>query len=374
MSLFFRIFTLLSILILGLVLSMNIATAETLSATLDQQLHQSWDYYKRVHMLRDELVWEGMSNSESQSYAMLKAYFMNDRQTFARVWRWTKQNMKRDNDELFYWLYTPNADGGFGKQDDYNAADGDQDIAYALLMAGESWGEREYLYEGARIAQDLWDKNVVRILNRYYLLPGDAPWFQNETAITVNPSYLAPYVYRKFAQYDLPHAKGWSQLARDIYPTLEACSNLSRMKLPVNFCDISKKTGRAQFSAREPEYSSQFSYDAFRVFWRMAMDKTPESRRYLQRHRALLTWFTRNGSIPEGFDQLGKPAFDRAPSGYAHSAAMAQSHVIEPQRDRQRYAKLIAPYWHEEGYWFSEHDVFQSSVIWFNLYPMLFQP
>lgn len=361
---------------MGLIFTIHIAAAETPSQKLDQQLHQAWEYYKRTHMLRDELVWEGMTNSESQSYAMLKSYFMNDRQTFARVWRWTKQNMKRDNDELLYWLYAQNDDGSYGHQDEYNAADGDEDIAYTLLMAGEKWGEREYLYDGLHMAQDLWTKNVVRLQNHYYLLPGDAPWFQSETRITVNPSYLAPYVYRKFAQYDLPHAKGWLQLAQDSYATLEACSNLSRMKLPVNFCDISKKTGRAQFSEREPDYSSQFSYDAFRVFWRMALDadefKSLEAKRYLQRHRALLTYFAKHGAIPEGFDALGKPVIQQSPSGYTHSAAMAQSHVLEPQRDRQRFAKLIAPYWHEDGYWFAEHDVFQNSVIWLNLYPVEF--
>ena len=53
---------------------------------------------------------------------------------------------------------------------------------------------------------DLWRLNVINVNNHLYLLPGTWEGFRQEY-LTVDPSYYAPYVYRKFAQYDAASRK-----------------------------------------------------------------------------------------------------------------------------------------------------------------------
>src|SRR5690606_1180007 len=97
----------------------------------------------------------GGTISEGQSYALLKAVWMDDPETFQRVWQWTKSHMQRPQDHLLGWHWGKKEDGSEGLIHDESATDADQDIAYALLLAGEQWQMPEYTRDAQAIIQDL---------------------------------------------------------------------------------------------------------------------------------------------------------------------------------------------------------------------------
>ena len=359
----------------------------------DSLLQTSWQYYKQRFMKKSALKHSvkhssamgmrvesnnyGGTITEGQSYALLKSVWMNDPETFEATWRWTQEAMSRPEDHLFAWHWGKKTDGTWGVVSEETATDGDQDIAYALILASERWNRPEYLAEARLIMRDLWRINVKQIQGRFYLAPGTWTAFQ-EDYLTVNPSYLAPYVYRKFADVSevAEQAKNWRALATDSYATLEICSNLTQNQLPPNWCSVDWKTGAIGWSDKQGDGARDFSYDAFRVFWRMAMDEAVDhsggggqALTYLRQHQALQAFWQEKGYLPEGFTESAEPRTDKL-SGFSVSAMLAQDAVLhpEPKQMVKRYREVLAPYYHRYGYWFNDYNDFLHSVIWFHLY------
>lgn len=346
-------------------------------------LQESWQFYKGRFLVDGAHVVSntyGGTISEGQSYALLKAVWMNDPATFKKVWDWTRVNMKRPHDALLGWRW---GDGQFGTNKGLmeveNAADADQDIAYALLLAGEKWNNPAYTQDALRIIRDLWRLNVQLLDGVYYLVPGTWEGFKQEY-LTLDPSYFAPYVYRKFAQYDKAHSAGWNALADDIYDTLEACTNLTQPKLPPNWCAVKwqddHRGSRIIFSDRQGDGARDFSYDAFRVYWRMAMDAklspAPGKARaaaYLRKHRFLLDYWHAKHIMPEGFTAAGQPRGQET-SGFAMGPVLVLNHFDKPGLDGRLYREMLAPHYHSDGYWFNDYNDFLHSVIWLHLYAL----
>lgn len=346
-------------------------------------LKESWEFYKRRFLVDGAHVVSntyGGTISEGQSYALQKAVWMNDPATFKKVWDWTRIHLKRPHDALLGWRW---GDGEFGTtkglMETDNATDADQDIAYALLLAGEKWKNPVYTQDGLNIVRDLWRLNVQALDGQYYLVPGTWEGFKQDY-LTLDPSYFAPYVYRKFAQYDKAHAAGWNALANGIYDTLDACTNLTQPKLPPNWCAVKwqddHQGSRIIFSDRQGEGSRDFSYDAFRVYWRMAMDAklspSPGKDRaadYLRKHRFLLAYWQAKHTMPEGFTASGQPR-SRETSGFAMGPVMVLNHFVQPDRDGRLYRQMLAPHYHPDGYWFNDYNDFLHSVIWLHLYAL----
>ncbi len=357
--------------------------ATTEKQWLEALLSESWQYYKTHMMVNTERVesnhYKG-TISEGQSYALLKSVWMDDQRTFERTWQWTQAHMRRPNDRLFGWRWGRSESGVEQLLEIENATDADQDIAYALLLASEQWNVPEYRVEAQAIIKDLWRLNVQTVNGKYYLNPGTWEAFQQDY-LTLNPSYFAPYVYRTFSRYDAEHAKGWRALAQNIYPTLEACSNLTKNKLPPNWCSVNWETGKISWSDKQGEGSRDFSYDAFRVFWRMAMDAslddsghTGKARQYLASHQALQRYWKKHHFLPEGFYSDGTPRTQghssNPSSGFALGALLAQNHELSPKALQSLYDSTLKPYYHGEGYWFNSYNDFLHSVIWFHLYTL----
>jgi len=298
-------------------------------------LKTSWEFYKHQFMENDERVKSetfGGTISEGQSYALLKAVWMDDPTVFEKTWQWTNTHLARPHDHLFAWRWG---------QDSNTATDADEDIAYALLLASEKWNRPDYRQAAISMIQDLWQIDVVSVHGRYYLVPGTWDEFK-KSYLTLDPSYFAPYVYRKFAQYD---SHNWQKLADDIYPTLEACSDLRMDKLPPNWCGVTWNTGKIIFSDKQGPQSRDFGYDAVRVFWRMALDSkygSIQAKQYLATH----------------------PVLVQSPVEFTLAAAFAQS----PQ---QFYLQKLQSAYNPQGYWFNDHNDYLQSVIWFSFYTRL---
>ncbi len=192
--------------------SAKIAVSET---DYQKVLNDSWNHFKTYKISQEGQVWSDEDGSdarvfsESQSYGMLRAAWMNDQESFDKIWNWTKNNLQRNNleemyfwneqrwitpadsawqqkvaprqDYLIAWRWLKNADGS-GKEgiiyydyinstdewkDGFDAAtDADEDIALALVFAdsrmkkGEWQPNFDYLQDAKNIVSSIWDREV----------------------------------------------------------------------------------------------------------------------------------------------------------------------------------------------------------------------
>lgn len=218
-----------------------------------------------------------ITTSEGQSYAMLRAVWLGDKETFDNVWKWTKDNLRREDNQLFSWLFGRLPDGTYGiltDQGGYNTAtDGDVDIALALIFASSRWNQEEYLGDARVIIDAIWEHEVVMVQGKPYLaannLEKDAP-----TTMVLNPSYFAPYAYRIFAKIDPDHP--WMDLVDTSYDVINRSldSNLdkgSSARIPPDWVFMNKKTGEL-VPPQGNNLTTNTSFDALRTPWRLALD------------------------------------------------------------------------------------------------------
>ena len=128
----------------------------------------------------------GDTVSEGQAYAMLLAGAQGRARTFAKVWDWTRENL-RQPDGLLAWHW----EGG-KVVDPHSAADGDLDAAWALLRAARRFGERAYRAEGLKLASAILEHETVSLDGRSLLVAGD--WANTFPAV-VDPSYFSPAAF-----------------------------------------------------------------------------------------------------------------------------------------------------------------------------------
>nr|WP_246422440.1 glycosyl hydrolase family 8 [Roseospira visakhapatnamensis] len=134
-----------------------------------------------------------VSHSEGQGYAMLFAVAANDRDTFDRVWGWTRATLQsRPDDALLSWRWMPDdpdAAGDMGRVDDpNNATDGDLLVAWALTRASQRWSEPSYRSDAVTLAGDILRLTVLERDGVLMMLPG-VDGFRRDGAVILNPSY-----------------------------------------------------------------------------------------------------------------------------------------------------------------------------------------
>ncbi len=151
----------------------------------------------------------GDTVSEGQAYAMLLAAHDGDGAAFESVWSWTRQNLQRD-DSLFAWRWQ---DGAVANEQ--SASDADTDIAVALTIAAERFGQSGYLTEARRIATAILDHETAEAGDRYVVVAG--PWAVERRV--VNPSYLAPCDYAMLGE--ITGDPRWTELRDDAFSLLE---------------------------------------------------------------------------------------------------------------------------------------------------------
>jgi endo-1,4-beta-D-glucanase Y len=238
------------------------------------QLQFAWNYYRQNYIQSYGQVVDPqteVTTSEGQSYAMLQAVFMNDRDAFKGLWLWTQHQLQhRINDKLISWQWADDR-----QLDSNNATDADIDIALALIFASRVFNEPAYLEDSRVLLESIWRQTVVEINGLYYLLPAEKSTMSRGDDYLLNPSYFSPAHYRIFATVDTERADQWLELADDSYTILNRIKN-SRggVGLPPNWLMVNKFNGT--FSSASPYISGgeadYFGYDAFRTFWRVALD------------------------------------------------------------------------------------------------------
>ena len=199
---------------------------------------------------------QGISHTEGQGWALMSAVRADDRASFDRILSWTVQFLRRPQDELFAWRFRPSASNPV--DDPNNATDGDLFIAWALLEAGERWGNRDHTARGQAMARD-----ILRLLIRSagpftVLLPG-VRGFERGDHTVVNPSYYAFPAIRALARAAPDPA--WLRVSADGV-TLMRRGRFGRWGLPPDWLAVRGSDGLLTLPG---DWAPRFSYDAVRV-------------------------------------------------------------------------------------------------------------
>jgi len=344
----------------------------------DRMLLELWSTYKSDILEEGTLraldkSQNNLTTSEGQSYTMIRALWMDDKETFDKVWQWTKYNMQRE-DKLISWRFGEKSNGEYGIQTEQGgqntATDADVDIAYALVMASTRWKEAGYLYDSQSMIKSIWQKEVVRVNGDPVLVSNDIERM-NKDSVLVNPSYFAPYAYRIFAKIDPEN--DWKALIDSSYSIsfASADSNLDTKTssgLVPNWVRIDRETG--VLFADETQ-STDYGYDAFRTPWRLALDlrynQEPRAKQVLSKfstlkdswadNQKLASVYSHNGAIKEN---------DSVPASYG--ANIGYFITESPTQAKEIYEKqLLVNYNPDSQSWKTELSYYDDNWAWFGM-------
>jgi len=229
--------------------------------------------------------------SEGIGYGMMISVYMNDQPTFDSLWRYEQKWL--DSVGLMNWHI--GATGGVVGMG--SATDGDEDMAWALVMADRQWGGRgtlgdTYLNLAKNLIGKIWQYDVDHGRNEM-LKPGDG-WMEDKT----NPSYFAPAYYRVFAA--VTGDNNWLKVVESSYSILAQSlthGNADNGLVP----DWCTSNGSPQ---------GNYTYDACRTPFRMALDACfngePRAKTYLAKTTQFFSGIgVRN--ITDGYALTGAP-------------------------------------------------------------------
>jgi endo-1,4-beta-D-glucanase Y len=229
--------------------------------------------------------------SEGIAYGMLIGVYMNDRPMFDTLWTYAQS--KRDSHGLMNWRIDANgAVVGQGA-----ATDADEDMAWALLMAGAQWGA-SYRASATTLIDAIWVSAVEAGSN--VLKPGDNFGGSGQT----NPSYFAPSYYRVFAK--VTPSRNWMAVVDSSYSILAASSGA--YGLVPNWVN---SQGAGINGPGNDANGPHFGYDASRTPWRIALDYCengePRAKAYLDK---VVAFFAKEapssvGTIKDGYTTGG---------------------------------------------------------------------
>lgn len=335
-------------------------------------LKRSWSSYK-LNFIKNGQVIDLNNNyttSEGQSYALLRAVWMNDKETFDEVLSWTESHLKKPNG-LYAWKYGPNKLGGDEILDQSSASDADQDIALALLFASKQWDSPVYLNQAKELLTNIWEHEVKIVNDKPYLLPG--AWAQEKEGLVLNPSYLSPFAYRIFAEVDTDH--DWLNLVTTSYEVLEKCSESllgesNAVFLPPEWCHITVD-GEVIKNPDAEASASEYSYNAFRIPWKVALDyrwnNDERALSYLKKLDFVVDTYEKDNQLFVGYTHSGEP-WEKYESSVAYAANLPVFMTINPALAEKIYAEKIKDKFYEDdthNYWEDPTNYYTQNWVWF---------
>lgn len=339
-------------------------------------LTSSWEKYKIRFINKDGRVIDysqnGITTSEGQSYAMLQAVWIDDKETFDLVWKWTKDTLKRPNDNLFGWRWgniTKDKYGLLPNGGDNTASDADNDIALALVLAAKRWNNPKYLDDAKPIISDIWKIEVNSAGGNNYMTAGN--WAAGGDKIIVNPSYFSPYAWRLFSQVDIKN--NWMSLIDPAYALLNKSSQMNLDKsnfvgLPPDWIAVYKNDGRAEATGM-PGLSTNYGYDAMRIPFRIAIDylwnKESKAKGYLSSLSFLKNYYQNNAKLIGTFGHDGQVVSDNEnPAMYATS--LGYFTVMDPvAADRIYQDKIVQLYSNDTNSFKDDLPYYEENWLWF---------
>lgn len=331
-----------------------------------------WKNYKDNYVEKDtyrtiDKQQENITTSEGQSYTMLRAVIMDDQATFDGAYKWTKDILGRKEDHLFSWLFGKDTDGEYRvlkAKGGYNSAsDADSDIALALIFAYNRWRQNSYKDDALLIMKDIWDKEVAVVNGTPYLTANNVEKLTSQRMI-INPSYFSPYAYRVFAKYDTAH--DWMKLVDSSYAVLESAGT----PLPPDWVVIDKKTGKITETGIEG-LTMNFSFDALRTPWRIALDYNwnhePRAKAYLDKLNLLSNEWNSKGRIGATYSHDGN-VINGAEVPAMYGGVIGYFMVSDPKKAEDIYnKKLKALYDPDNNAWKKTLSYYDDNWAWFGI-------
>jgi endoglucanase len=308
------------------------------------------------------------STSEGQAYALLRAVWIEDRESFERVLQWSETNLQRPNssgsDHLWAWKWGQQPNGSWGLIDPNFASDADIDAITALILANRRWNQPQYLELARQKLRDLWELSTVASANSRYLLPGPKAAFQSQPhRVVLNPSYFAPYAFRLFAEV--------LSLVESSYAVLESSSQLSASGLPSDWVQLDLVT-RQVYPSDLPNLPSRYSFDAYRVWWRVALDAVwfdaPRAHQYLRRLQPLRQQWQVQQKLFAQIDLQGQPLVSYE-STAQYAMLYAAFRVVDPEIAVAIYQQKLLPAY-KDGFWDNESAYYVQNLSWLGLFPV----
>lgn len=302
--------------VIWLLTALSCADKEALP-TPEGLLRQTWESYKAVYISPQGYVLDrsrspAIVTSEAQSYALLRAVWMQDEPTFKRVLEWTNAHLKQPSG-LYAWLWQPlNENGPQGKIVDANTAtDADQDIAFALILAAHRFDQKHLLVQARELLQAIRTHCALPLSSGWF--PSAGNWAVDQRIINI--SYFMPYQYAYF--HGLDPEGGWLDVKRIGYDLLAQFFQASSLRLPPDFAQLTPD-GTVQDIPAYTGLSGDFSFDAMRTYWRTAADclldrnpqacadpaHTPHAARLLARDGVIFSRYTVEGDKRDQMESL----------------------------------------------------------------------
>jgi endo-1,4-beta-D-glucanase Y len=241
------------------------------------------------------------SNSEGMGYGMLIAVYLNDQQLFEAFWQYVTLHLNANG--LMDWEIAPEGSvTGTG-----GATDGDEDMAFALVMADRQWGRgnltESYLDSARRLIDAIWTHEVDHE-HGDVLLPGDS-WSADAP---LNPSYFAPAYFRTFGAVTGKVAE-WNRVVASSYDVIErslSATNGNAMNgLVPAWCD-QNGAPKVPFDGGP----THFQLDACRTPFRIGQDYCwsgePRAKAYLAKISAFYSGVGA-ANIVDGYELDGTP-------------------------------------------------------------------
>lgn len=241
----------LSLLTLIVLLAIACGTHE---ARLDWQ---DWQRYRREFIQDSGRIIDtgnrNISHSEGQGYGMLLAESAGDRATFARIWRWTQENLQVRGDGLFAWKWVPSVSNPI--PDRNNATDGDLLITWALIRAASRWQDSDYLRQAQTIARSI-KHTLVRPSAYGPVLLAGSEGFVKPKGLVVNLSYwIFPALN---ALHTIDPDLIWPQILESGRRLLRA-ARFGKAQLPPDWLQLSDGLALAE------GFAPRFGFDALRI-------------------------------------------------------------------------------------------------------------
>jgi len=284
--------------------------------TLEENLSSSWKLYK-MNFINDQGIVLNNASSEisakDQATTLVRAAMVSDKTLYDKVLNWTISNMLLTDKNLFI--------TSIDSQDKENVNKGtttenDQNIAFSLILAYKNWHEQKYLQFAEKIIVDIWKYETAVVNSERYIVAGNWTSDNNLKKFTINPSYLTPYTYKLFKEFD--KTNNWDEITDSSYKILNECTNNKLglndgIVLPPNWCDFTSK-GEVIKAEKIGKNSSDYSVDTANIFMNLGIDyKITNDSRALEYFRSIglleAEWNMRK-KIYASYTHSGKAASD----------------------------------------------------------------
>jgi endoglucanase len=236
----------------------------------------------------------GDTVSEGQGYALLLSVAIGDRQTFDRVWQWTRRHLQQPS-HLFAYHWR---NGSIA--DPMPASDADVQIAWAVALAATRFHHSQWAEAAREIATSVAQHEIGYDDTGAPVLAA-GPWAVGAgRATVVEPGYWTPPAVRALA--DLTGDNRWRDLRAGELRHLDALTRGGRA-LPPDWAQVGAGAGVAPVPAPDGTAGVQSGPDALRTLvWTTC---TPAGRSLAAKWWPLLAGTARGAPLARALD--GRP-------------------------------------------------------------------